>query len=266
MSSRVAAFFDLDGTLLPLPPLEQKFFGMLRDRREIPSVNYFLWFAEALKMLPRGIRAVRHANKMYLRGVQSLEESGARKHGDSRAHASGPTGEGRPSMPPKHNPRWPVPQFFGDGVERVAWHARQGHFIVMVSGTLERLARAAARALEIELAARGVTAGIRVCATKLEEKNGIWTGRILGEAMYGKAKARAMLTLAEEMNLDLSQSWAYGDSAEDRWMLASVGNPAAVNPTPKLARIARRQGWPVLRTTNRVRPIENQLRHAERCA
>jgi len=77
MSPRVAAFFDLDGTLLPLPSLEQQFFRMLRYRREIPSMNYFLWLQEALKTLPRGIRAVTHANKMYLRGVQSFDESGA---------------------------------------------------------------------------------------------------------------------------------------------------------------------------------------------
>jgi len=266
MSPRVAAFFDLDGTLLPLPSLEQQFFRMLRYRREIPSMNYFLWLQEALKTLPRGIRAVTHANKMYLRGVQSFDESGAGKQSDSRAHASGHTGEGRPSMPPKHNPRWPVPQFFEGGVERVAWHALQGQAIVMVSGTLEPLANAAARALETELAGRGIGAGIRVFATKLEESEGKWTGRIVGEPMFGIAKARAVLTLAEEMSLDLSQSWAYGDSAQDGWMLASVGNAAAVNPTPKLARIAGRQGWSVLRTTDRVRQMQDQLQHAERCA
>jgi phosphoserine phosphatase len=84
--------------------------------------------------------------------------------------------------------------------------------------------------------------------------------------MFGKAKARAILTLAREMNLDLRQSWAYGDGAQDRWMLASVGNPAAVNPTPKLLRIAWKQGWPVLRTTHRVQQTQKPLPHAERCA
>ena len=122
----------------------------------------------------------------------------------------------------------------------------QGHAIVIVTGTLEPLANAAARALEEELAERGFVAGIRVRATKLEESEGWWTGRILGEAIFGKAKARAVRALAEEMGLDLSQSWAYGDSTQDRWMLASVENAAVVNPSTKLARIARKRGWPVL--------------------
>ena len=121
MSPRVAAFFDLDGTLLPLPSMEQRLFRMLRHRREIPFMNYLLWLQEALKVLPRGIRAVTHANKMYLRGVQSFDESGAWKERDSRAHVSGHTGEGRPSMPPKHNPRWPVPLFLKRG-----WNALPG--------------------------------------------------------------------------------------------------------------------------------------------
>lgn len=273
MSAQVAAFFDLDGTLLPLPSLERRFFRTLRHRREIPLKNYFWWLREALKLFPLGIGRVMQANKMYLRGVHSLDEGEAENRGDSFAHKSGHPSqlraseeEGRPSRPPKHNPRWPVPYFFEEGVERVVWHATKGHAIVIVSGTLEPLANAAARALETELADRGIAAEVRVCATKLEEGGGRWTGRVLGEAMFGKSKARAILTLTQEMELDMSQSWAYGDSSLDRWMLAAVGNPAAVNPTPKLARIAWKQGWPILRTTNRVQQISEPLRHAERCA
>ncbi|HKW65519.1 MAG TPA: haloacid dehalogenase-like hydrolase [Candidatus Acidoferrum sp.] len=273
MSGRVAAFFDLDGTLLPLPSLESRFFRMLRYRGEIPLTNYFFWCREALRLLPRGISQVAYANKMYLRGVHSFVEIGSENQIGSRAQRSGQPsqpraseGEGRPSMPPRRNPRWPVPPFFEDGVERVAWHAMQGHAIVIVSGTLEPLANTAARALETELAARGVAATIRVCATKLEENGGVWTGRVLGEAMFEKAKARATHLLAKEMGVDLSRSCAYGDSAQDRWMLASVGNPAAVNPTPRLARIAWKRGWPVLRTTNRLQQIVGPLLHAGRCA
>ena len=270
MSARVAAFFDLDGTLLSLPSLEQRFFRLLRYRREIPLTNYFLWLQETLKLVPRGIGRVMHANKVYLRGVQSFDQRGVENRTDSYEHDNNHSwrrkSEGQVSLPPNCNPRRPVPHFFEEGVERVVWHAMQGHAIAIVSGTLEPLANAAARTLEAELAARGIAAGIRVFATKLEENHSRWTGRILGEAMFGKAKARTIFALAEEMSLDLSQSWAYGDSAQDRWMLAAVRNPVAVNPTPKLARIARKQGWPVLRMINRLQQIREPLRHAERCA
>src|SRR6266446_1567097 len=68
----IAAFFDLNGTLLAPPSLERRFFRMLRYRREIPTTNYFLWLMEALRLLPRGVNAILHANKMYLQGVHIL--------------------------------------------------------------------------------------------------------------------------------------------------------------------------------------------------
>ena len=267
MSEGVAAFFDLDGTLMPLPSLEKRFFRILRYRREMPLKNYFLWLGEAVKLLPRGISAVAHANKMYLKGVKSFDESSAGNRSDSPGRESGHRAEGQASTPPRRNPRSPVPRFCEDGVERVAWHAKQDHALVIVSGTLEPLAKAAAGALEAELEAGGITAKVRVCATRLEEIDGRWTGRVLDEAMFGEAKARAVKKLAVEMGLDLSQCWAYGDSAKDWWMLAAVRNPTAMNPTRKLARIARKRGWPLLRTTtDRVQEIRQLPGHAERCA
>lgn len=246
-NAQVAAFFDLDGTLIPLPSLERNLFRILRYRREIPLKNYFLWLREALRLLPRGTGVVTNANKMYLKGVRSLDESNVENRSDSSAPKSGHQDEGRTSTPPKRNPRRPVPRFFEEGIERAVCHAMLGHAIVIVSGTLEPLAADAARLLQARLAARGFATEIRVCATRLEEIDGRWTGRILGEAVFGEAKARAVRSLAAKMQFDLVYCWAYGDNAKDRWLLASVGKPTAVNPSRKLARIARHRGWPVLR-------------------
>ena len=259
--ARVAAFFDLDGTLLALPSLERRFFQTLRFRRAIPLKSYFLWMREALRLLPRGFDAVVHANKMYLRGVTSLNESDAENRDAFSAHVGGrparlfaergvsQAGGQASATPPKRvrrNPRLPVPRFFQHAVERAAWHASQGDAIVIVSGTIEPLARSAAGDLETALAARGFVTAVRVCATKLEEWDGRWTGRIVGEAMFGAAKARAVKGLADELQLDLRHSYAYGDSAHDEAMLAKVGNPGAVNPSGRLARLARKRGWHVL--------------------
>ena len=159
----------------------------------------------------------------------------------------------------------PVP-LYPQAVERVAWHAERGHLIGIVSGTLEMLAERAARLLEAELLGHGLTSKIRVCATRLEEINERWTGRIVGEAMFGEAKARAVRRIAAEADLDLQRCFAYGDSASDRWMLEAVGKPAAVNPSNDLARIARRNDWAVLlwgeeeNATQRTRRAERSLR------
>src|SRR5271163_99928 len=212
----VAAFFDLDGTLVSLPSLERRFFRVLRYRKQIGIGNYFLWLMEAAQLAPRGISQVLHANKMYLRGISVRE---------------------------KDLPR--SPSFYPEAIDRVAWHAERGHFLVIVSGTLEPLAGRAARSLEAELRERGLATTIRVCATRLEVERARCTGRFLGVAMFGEAKARAVRRIAAEENLDLQRCFAYGDSSSDRCMLEAVGKPAAVNPSNDLARIARRNDWPV---------------------
>jgi HAD superfamily hydrolase (TIGR01490 family) len=213
----VAAFFDLDGTLMCLPSIEKRLFGMLRYRRLIGIQDYFSWLLEAVRLLPRGTNQIMHANKMYLRGV-SVNERDLLK----------------------------APSFYPEAIERLAWHAERGHLLVIVSGTLEPLALRAARGLEAELGERGLAANIRVCATRLEEERERWTGRIVGEAMFGEAKTRAIRRIAAEAGLDLPRCFAYGDSSSDKWMLEAVGKPAAVNPSNGLARIARGNNWAVL--------------------
>jgi HAD superfamily hydrolase (TIGR01490 family) len=216
-SGGVAAFFDLDGTLMPMPSVEMRFFKMLRYKGLIGIRNYLLWLAEATRLVPGGIKQIRHANKMYLRGVSASEKRSQN-----------------------------APLFYPEGVARVAWHAERGHLVALVSGTLEPLAEHAAQGLELALGARGMTCTIRICATRLEEKQERWTGRIVGEAMIGEAKARAIRRIAAESDLDLRRCFAYGDNASDKWMLECVGKPVAVNPSNDLARIARRNNWPVL--------------------
>jgi HAD superfamily hydrolase (TIGR01490 family) len=219
-SGEVGAFFDLDGTMVARPSLERRFFKMLRYRGSIPVRNYFLWLWEAVQLAPRGIGAILRANKMYLKGLTTDRME---------------TGELRcPSV------------LFGEGINRIAWHARQGHAIVLVSGTLQPLAEEVARSLEALFFEERISCVIRVCATQLEETGGRWTGRIVGEAMNGEAKARALKAIALELKLDLAGCYAYGDSADDQWMLAAVGTPVAVNPGEELAWLARMRGWPML--------------------
>ena len=262
-SGGVAAFLDLDGTLVALPSLEKRFFRMLRCRRAILGKNYFLWLREAMRLVPRGISTILQANKMYLRGVEILDERGEADGDVCSWHKDGHQAGGQASAPPRRNPRLPVPAFFAQAIERVAWHAKQGHEIVLISGTLEPLARRAARAMEAKLAARGITVTIRVFATRLEEMDGTWTGRVLGEAMFGEAKARGVTRAAKEMQLDLVRCYAYGDSLNDRWLMAAVGRPAAVNPSRDLASMARTRGWPVLDWEGKEIPTQRRRGHRE---
>src|SRR5947209_12302140 len=80
-----------------------------------------------------------------------------------------------------------------------------------------------------------------------EVVDGVYTGRPAGLFIYGNEKALAIRRLAEREGLDLAESYAYSDSASDLPMLRVVGHPVAVNPDGELARVAREEGWSVLR-------------------
>lgn len=225
----VAAFFDLDGTLLPAPSLEKRFFRILRQQKAIRIGNCFAWLHEATRALPRGINHVLYGNKAYLQGVRVSNLN-----------------------------LLTIPPFFPRALECVVWHSERRHSIVLVSGTLEPMAQMAAAALEAALAKFRVHASIRVFATQLENAAGAWTGRIEGEAMFGEAKSRAMRCFAAACGIDLSNCFAYGDSASDRWMLEAVGKPVAVNPSDDLKRISARNRWDIVRWNAEKPPTQTQ--------
>jgi HAD superfamily hydrolase (TIGR01490 family) len=213
----IAAFFDLDGTLLPEPSLERRFFHELRRGGAMPLLNYLQWAVETLHLLPGGLVAVTQRNKRYLTGLSC---DLALRFLDSIS-------------------------FFEEGLARFAWHVQQGHEIVLISGTIEPLAQLAAMALECELEARNLQAHPKVLATKLSEARGRWTGYIVGEAMFGPVKARAASRFAEESHLDLNNCYAYGDSFLDRHLLSVVGHAHAVNPGKRIAALANEKDWPI---------------------
>jgi HAD superfamily phosphoserine phosphatase-like hydrolase len=219
----VGAFFDLDGTLLAAPSLEWRFIGYLLERDEISSAPVGRWlacFAGNLWRIPHGATA---GNKSYLRGLSEALVNDWEK-------SLGPEFFCGNSL-----------AFFDEGLQRIAWHCAQSHRVFLVSGTLAPLAHIVARNL-----AKLVSAEIEACATEPEvapDTPRVWSGRIAGEHMSGSAKLRAVRMLAARHGLDLARSYAYGDSAGDLQMLEAVGHGIAVNPTRRLARVARQRGW-----------------------
>jgi HAD superfamily hydrolase (TIGR01490 family) len=83
--------------------------------------------------------------------------------------------------------------------------------------------------------------------TGLEERDGVYTGRLQGPFCYGEGKPLRMRELAAAEGLSLEDSYAYSDSASDIPMLRAVGHPVAVNPDAELARAALAEGWEILR-------------------
>jgi HAD superfamily hydrolase (TIGR01490 family) len=80
-----------------------------------------------------------------------------------------------------------------------------------------------------------------------EVVDGVHTGRPVGQFVYRTGKAVAIAELAESESIDLAESYAYSDSESDLPMLRAVGRPVVVNADQALTRIARQEGWEVLR-------------------
>jgi len=82
--------------------------------------------------------------------------------------------------------------------------------------------------------------------TQLEKTNGIFTGKILGNIVYGKNKVILAKEFILKNNLNLSNSYTYTDHISDLDLLLMVSNPNAVNPDRFLLSEAKKRNWPVL--------------------
>ncbi len=106
---------------------------------------------------------------------------------------------------------------------------------MLVTGSLDFLMAPLASLLEVST----------LLASKLEQHHGRYTGRVCAPLPYGPGKRELITQLMQESSIDLTQSFAYGDSPGDIELLHMVGYPLVVNPIRGMGSIARRNGWPV---------------------
>jgi len=239
----VAAFFDIDGTLLPPPSLERQFRRFLRWRGELRARQQLRWFGHFLTTVWRDPLAATHGNKSHYADVR-LE-----------------TMQAWLAFLCRH----PLP-FFPQALDCMAWHVAHGHPIILVSGTVQPLAHLVAESLRSRLGAlTDAPIHLEVLATELEARNGRFTGHLAGPAVSGAQKVRAVEALAATRCLNLAESFAYGNSFLDRWILWRVGHPAAVNPSFLLEQVARRCGWPVLHWREAGKPRTDSPRATDEC-
>ena len=75
-------------------------------------------------------------------------------------------------------------------------------------------------------------------ANELEMKNGVLTGKLLGDIVDGPYKARVVNVVSSEEGVLLDQTVAIGDGANDVLMLGQAGLGIAYNAKGKLERVA----------------------------
>ena len=128
---------------------------------------------------------------------------------------------------------------FPDAVRRVRRHRELGHTTVLITGALDIAIEPLAPLFDHVVCAR---LGTRVESTRSGPTE-VLTGHLEEVPPTAEARARIIVDLCSELDLDPRQAVAYADSSSDLPMLEAVGFPVAVNPEPRLASIARKRGW-----------------------
>ena len=83
---------------------------------------------------------------------------------------------------------------------------------------------------------------------RLEEgPDGLLTGKPKGQICLGKYKQKMTQELINELNINLNDSFAYGNSQADIHLLKMVGNPVAVQPNIPLKKVAKKNNWQILK-------------------
>jgi HAD superfamily hydrolase (TIGR01490 family) len=210
-NKHIAAIFDVDGTLIASPTTERIFIGFLLRRGELGWREMIYWLGAAAKAAATGCLRLK-AIKAYLRGKDSTHlRRLARECVESEIE----------------------PRLSPEAVNRLRWHQSAGHFVVLLSGTLDLLLEPLAERL-------GVYARV---GSDLEVEDRRFTGRIAGAHPFGATKAKCLVTINRANRFDLKRSFAYADSFADRHLLAMVGHPVATNADPALRKIAESRGW-----------------------
>jgi HAD superfamily hydrolase (TIGR01490 family) len=213
--SRVAAFFDLDRTLLRVNSARK---WVEYERREgrigrLQVAQAALWLL-CYKFGVVDMDAAIGRAVATLKGV--LEDEVAR-----RTH------------------RWYdehiAETILSQAREMVEHHRRQGHHLVLLTSSSPYISEKVQLELELD----------HFLCTRFEVVDGRFTGRPVLPLCYGPGKVLQARAWAATAGVELEQSYFYTDSLTDLPMLEAVGHPRVVNPDPRLRRLARRRGWPV---------------------
>ncbi|BBY76330.1 acyltransferase [Mycolicibacterium parafortuitum] len=218
----IGAFFDLDGTLVA------GFTGVVmtqdRLRRRQMSVGEFIGMVQA------GLN-----HQLGRSEFEDLIGKGARMlRGNSVADID--------ELAERLFVQKIVGRIYPEMREIVRAHMARGHTVVLSSSALT---------VQVEPVARFLGIG-NVLSNKFEtDEDGLITGEVTRPIIWGPGKARAVQEFAAANGVDLSRSYFYADGDEDVALMYLVGNPRPTNPEGKMAAVAAKRGWPILRFSSR---------------
>ncbi len=123
--------------------------------------------------------------------------------------------------------------------ELINKHMLGGDLCAIITSTNRFVTEPIAQALGIK----------NLIATEPEQKNGEFTGQVLGAPCFREGKITRLENWLDERNLtwlSFLESWFYSDSLNDIPLLNKVTRPVAVDPDTTLKRYAKKNNWPII--------------------
>lgn len=216
-SDDVVAVFDMEGTLLASNVIEAYLWSRFAER---PSAGLPGELASLARKLPRYFAAEKRDRGEFLRTFMR-QYAGASEAEFSR-------------LVEEHLGELMLRRAAPDALRQVRRHRAAGHQTVLITGTLEQLVQPLGGLFDV------------VVASRLQVRDGRFTGYLALPPLVGEARAAWLRRHASSTGVNLSRSYAYGDSFSDRPLLEEVGHPVAVNPDARLYRHARRKHWQIV--------------------
>jgi len=108
--------------------------------------------------------------------------------------------------------------------DRIQWHKDQGHKVIFISGGPEYL---------VSRMAEKYGADDYIGTKYLLDDNNQYTGEVI-QMWDSDSKHKALTEFVDKYDIDLNESYAYGDTNGDFSMFSMVSNPVAINPTREL--------------------------------
>ncbi|QZY30685.1 HAD-IB family hydrolase [Nocardioides coralli] len=217
-AGEVAAFFDMDGTLLSSNVVETYLWLRLGEMSVGERAGEL---GRIASRLPGLVRAERRDRGTFLRAIYK-EYAGARL-ADLEALAD--------EVLVDHV----LARLAPAAVRRVREHRAAGHRTVLITGAIAPLTRPLAPLFDhVEAAELAV------------DDRGVCTGALARSPLTGESRAAWMRHWADRHGVDIGASFGYADSHSDLPLLQAVGHPVAVSPDVSLFRHARRHHWPIV--------------------
>ena len=105
----------------------------------------------------------------------------------------------------------------------IQWHKEQGHLVIFISGSPDFLVSRMAKKWGAD----------DFCGSIFHVKDGVLSGEI--SPMWDSVnKMKSIDMFCKKYNIDLKESYAYGDTHGDYSMLMLTGHPRAINPSFEL--------------------------------